>query len=240
MKTITFSGKCENGFRVKNHIDPETDTGIFKDFDTTETTNMSYMFADCSQLKHIIGLETFNTSNVQDMSSMFSDCTCVNIYIKDISKWDVQNVRNMNSMFCNNLSLKHVDFHLWKTPKLETCENMFKNCKNLKTVRLDEFGSSLYLKNIRNMFKRCVFIRYVNIPKIYLNPELSIYQYSMFDNAFILKYEPDNYDDTYGHIFTFDKLYSIIKQMNIKFFRDTNSDETDSDVDETDVIDSDD
>lgn len=102
--------------------------GDFTKLDTSQTTDMSYMFNNASanlyQLK-LIGLSNWNTSNVTDMSYLFngvgytqpgpesvdvganveSEITLqsenINIFeIGDLSEWDTSNVTDMSYMFC--------------------------------------------------------------------------------------------------------------------------------------------
>ena len=59
--------------------------------------DMSYMFQGCSSLKDI-NLSNFNTSNVTNMSWMFNGCELLSS-LPDISKWNTSNVTEMSRMF---------------------------------------------------------------------------------------------------------------------------------------------
>ena len=65
------------------------------DIDTSEITDMSYMF---TYSKFNGDISSWDVSNVESMDTMFyrSEFTGEN---GDISKWDVRNVKNMGSMF---------------------------------------------------------------------------------------------------------------------------------------------
>ena len=43
----------------------------FSNFDTSNVTDMSFMFNNCHKLKEIKGINKFNTNKVKDMSGMF-------------------------------------------------------------------------------------------------------------------------------------------------------------------------
>ena len=43
-------------------------------FNTSNVTNMSWMFFNCNKLKEIKGIDKFNTNKVTDMNSMFGKC----------------------------------------------------------------------------------------------------------------------------------------------------------------------
>lgn len=75
--------------------------------DTSEVTNMSYMFSYCSNLKEI---PQFDTSNVINMRQMFQGCT----YLKVVPLLDTSKISSslyINQMFnsCINLTDESVD-----------------------------------------------------------------------------------------------------------------------------------
>ena len=63
-------------------------------WDTSNVTDMSYMFGNNSAFNQDIG--NWNTSNVTDMNNMFRYNSAFN---QDISNWDTSNVLNMTYMF---------------------------------------------------------------------------------------------------------------------------------------------
>ena len=75
---------------------------LFKDVDTSNVTNMTAMFYDCSSLTSL-DVSGLNTSNVTDMTAMLYRCS--SIISLDLSGWDISNNTNMSSMFglCNAL-----------------------------------------------------------------------------------------------------------------------------------------
>lgn len=79
-------------------------------FDTSNTTNMSYMFGRCLNLTEL-DLSNFNTINVTNMNYIFNNCT--NLEILDIRNFDMRNVSkpNMNNMFsfCGELHTLRLD-----------------------------------------------------------------------------------------------------------------------------------
>lgn len=79
-------------------------------FDTSNTTNMGYMFGHCINLTEL-DLSNFNTINVTSMKYMFNDC--INLEILDIRNFDMRNVSksNMNYMFsfCSELHTLRLD-----------------------------------------------------------------------------------------------------------------------------------
>ena len=67
-------------------------------FDTSQVTNMSGMFEGCESLTSL-DVSNFNTSQVRDMSWMFGNCS--GLTSLDVSSFDTSQVIDMNSMFCN-------------------------------------------------------------------------------------------------------------------------------------------
>jgi surface protein len=57
-------------------------------FNTSNVTNMSYMFNELNEVTKIIGLENFDTSNVKNINYMFAECKKLeNI---DVSNFDTK------------------------------------------------------------------------------------------------------------------------------------------------------
>lgn len=75
---------------------------IFKDVDTSNVTNMAYMFYGCKALTSL-DVSKFDTSNVVNMLNMFYNCCALTSL--DLSGWDTSNVTAMPAMFykCNAL-----------------------------------------------------------------------------------------------------------------------------------------
>ena len=95
-KLLDYTKSCYDMFYSNTTI---TDlTGYISFDDTHNVTNMSGMFASCSNLQVIPLLDTRNVTN---MSNMFTDCRS----LQAIPPLDVSNVTNMSNMFtyCKNL-----------------------------------------------------------------------------------------------------------------------------------------
>ena len=106
---------------------------IFKDVDTSNVTNMSFMFEYCFYLTSL-DLSTWDTSNVTDMNNMFGGCGALTSL--DLSGWDTSNVTNMNYMFIYCSSLTSLDLSGWDTSNVTDMNNMFGGCSALKTIRM--------------------------------------------------------------------------------------------------------
>ena len=120
-------------------------------FDTSNVTNMYYMFYSCSGLTSL-DLSNFDTSNVTNMSSMFGSCRSLTSL--DISKFDTSNVTNMSSMFGSCRSLTSLDLSNFDTSNVTRMEYMFYICTNLTSLDLSSFDTSM-VTHMDGMFNGC-------------------------------------------------------------------------------------
>ncbi len=86
----------------------------FNNIDTSEVTNMSYMFRLCTSLTSITGLSNFDTSNVTTMRCMFE-----------------------------NVKVTSLDLSNFNTSKVTDIAYMFKNCSSLTSLNVSSFDTSL-------------------------------------------------------------------------------------------------
>ena len=105
-------------------------------FDTSNVTNMEYMFGSCWYILSL-DLSNFNTSKVTSMGGMFyNDSRLKNI----IGTLDMQNVTNANYMFYGCSALEEVHIHnLGENLDLSACTKLTHDClveliNNLQTV----------------------------------------------------------------------------------------------------------
>ena len=120
-------------------------------FNTHNITDMSCMFANCSNLSYL-NLSTFTTHNVIYMNSMFSYCKSIKHL--NLSNFDTNNVISTRGMFYNCENLKLLNISQFNTENVLNMEDMFYNCKNLKELDI----SSFYIdstKALADMFWNC-------------------------------------------------------------------------------------
>lgn len=78
-----------------------------EDIDTSEITNMAYMFYGCSALTSL-DISHFDTSNVTEMRSMFNCCPNLTVIYVDANKWNISNAITY-TMF-DNCGTDHVTY----------------------------------------------------------------------------------------------------------------------------------
>ena len=120
-------------------------------FDTSSVTDMSYMFKFCDDLTSL-DVSNFDTSNVTDMDGMFWDCSSLTSL--DVSNFDTSNVTYMSSMFgfCDDLT--SLDVSNFDTSNVTYMSYMFQNCSSLTSLDLSNFDTS-NVTDMSAMFNSC-------------------------------------------------------------------------------------
>ena len=96
---------------------------------TSEVTNMSFMFLKCYQLTSI-DVSHFNTSKVITMNGMFFDCR--GLTSLDLSSFNTSKVSYMVDMFWNSSNLRTIHVgNGWSTAAVTDSDDMFTFCTNL-------------------------------------------------------------------------------------------------------------
>ena len=127
------------------YIDTEI-TSIKKwKIDTSNVTDMNYMFGECYSLTSL-DLSSFDTSNVTDMEYIFNGCSALTSL--DLSSFNTSNVTNMYSMFDGCGALTSLDVSSFNTSNVADMYGMFGNCTSLTslTVTSSFFNSSTVKK----------------------------------------------------------------------------------------------
>ena len=127
----------------------EVDTVI-----TTDNTTTNEMFMDCTNLTTINGIDTWDTSNITNMSYMFSHCEALESL--DLSGFNTNNVTNMDMMFYHCYNLKSIDMRNFNLTNVQSkgeyipgyCMDMFTGCNNLRSIRLDNCDHDTIMKLI--------------------------------------------------------------------------------------------
>ena len=120
-------------------------------FDISQVTNMSYMFYSCSSLTNL-DVNKFDTSNVTSMYSMFSVCS--GLTSLDVSNFNTSQVTNMGLMFYNCSSLTSLDVSKLDTSQVTNMNNMFSRCYSLTSLDVSNFDTS-QVTNMGSMFYSC-------------------------------------------------------------------------------------
>ena len=101
-------------------------------YDTSNVTNMSDMFRNCSGLTSL-DLSSFDTSNVTNMSDMFRNCS--GLTSLDLSSFDTSKVTNMSYMFNHCYNLTSLDVSNFDTTNVTRMNYMFRDCTKLTHIK---------------------------------------------------------------------------------------------------------
>ena len=120
-------------------------------FDTSNVTNMAGMFSNCGRLT-TLNVSSFDTSNVTSMNAMF---ICGSLTTLDVSSFDTSNVTDMTQMFSSCSSLTTLDLSRFNTSKVTNMNLMFSYCSRLTTVYVSDLWDTDKVNSSNNMFIVC-------------------------------------------------------------------------------------
>lgn len=152
-----------------------------ENLDTSNVTDMSYMFAGCSALT-TLDVSALNASNVTDMSYMFAGCNALTAL--NVSGLDTSNVTDMRCMFHDCEALTKLDVSNFNTSNVTDMGSMFYGCKALTTLDVGGFDTS----NVTDMgfiFRDCEALTALDVSSF--NTANVENMMDMFYNCFELK-----------------------------------------------------
>ncbi|MCO6495494.1 MAG: BspA family leucine-rich repeat surface protein [Bacteroidetes bacterium] len=126
-----------------------TDTPVL-----AKVTNLSNMFASCTNLKGSSANWNWHTEGITDMSSMFSSASSFNA---DISNWNTGSVINMNAMFYIASNFNQ-NLNSWDVSKVTNMSSMFSSASsfdgNISSWKTDSVTDMSYMFNDASSFNQ--------------------------------------------------------------------------------------
>ena len=122
-------------------------------------TNAIGMFYDCSNLTSV-NFKDFDTSNITDMNHMFSYCN--RLTSMDVSGFDTSNVTDMRFMFYDCRALNNLDVSGFNTSEVTIMDNLFNGCSGLVSLDVSGFDTSK-VTGMRGMFQWCSSLTNLNL-----------------------------------------------------------------------------
>lgn len=170
-------------------------------FNTEKVTTMKQMFYGCTKL-HDLNISSFNTENVTSMNQMFSNCSSLDSL--DLSHFNAEgvNYHGLYAMFSGCSSLKFLDVSNFPAdrPKMQL-DAMFKGCSSLQTLDLSSFNTG-NASSVTDMFDGCSALRTIYVSDHFKIP-YSVKSSNMFRNCLSLKgaisFEPTKKNETYAN-----------------------------------------
>ena len=131
--------------------DQLTEIQSIGNLNTSEVTDMRWMFSNCSSLTSL-DLSNFNTANVTDMSAMFYGCS--GLTSLDLSNFNTDNVTNMRYMFYFCSGLTTLNLSSFNNENVTDMSFMFYFCSGLTSLDLSYFNTA-NVTNMSFMFNGC-------------------------------------------------------------------------------------
>ena len=131
-------------------------------FNTSNMTNMGYMFSYTEKLKKL-DISNFDTSKVTNMQGMFMGCFLLEEL--DLSHFKTSKITSMRYMFYQCESLKKLNIRGFDTSNVTTMYMTFDGCKNLTTFDFSYLNTSK-VTNMKSLFHSCEKLVEVNLTNI--------------------------------------------------------------------------
>ena len=168
-------------------------------FNTEKVTTMAQMFYGCTKL-HNLNIDNFNTENVSYMNGMFEGCSGLDTL--DLSHFNTRYVRKsgFNYMFngCSSLSSLDVSNFTTDKPSMQL-DGLFKGCRSLQTLDLSSFSTG-GASSVTDMFDGCSALQTIYVSDLFKFNSVS--SSNMFRDCHSLKgaisFEPSTIDKTYA------------------------------------------
>ena len=140
-------------------------------FDTSQVTDMRYMFSELSMLADL-NLSNFDTSKVTNMEGMFSFAS--KLASLNLSNFNTSQVTVMNRMFANMSNLTNLNLSSFDTSQVTEMSNMFYNTPNLTSLDLSTFDTSK-VTDMNSIFALAnSYVSKDKLEKIYVNNDFNI------------------------------------------------------------------
>ena len=148
------------------------DASSLENLDTSEYTDLSYMFCGCSEIKDFNFVKKWDVSKCKNFESMFFDCRFNNLDF--LSNWNLINAINLEDMFRNCINLNDINgIKNWNVENAENFNGMFDFCQNLIDANALQNWNMNKAKDIRWMFAFCNNLLYVD----------SLYKWKLNENV---------------------------------------------------------
>ena len=108
-------------------------------FVTEDVTDMSYMFAGCTDLSILSSINSFNTTNVTNMAHMFDGCSSLGQL--DLSSLHTHNLRSngMVAMFNGCSNLGELNLSSFTSEQITDMTDLFNGCSNMLDLYINQF-----------------------------------------------------------------------------------------------------
>ena len=144
------TGENDPGWKIDDTIDNVTQVVFDPSFANARPTTTYEWFFGMQNLQTIEGMEYLNTSEVTDMSVMFAWCS--ELTSLDLSHFNTAKVTNMGYMFYCCSGLTSLDLSSFNTSNVTYMNLMLYDCSNLTTIYAGEGWSTEAVTSSAQMF----------------------------------------------------------------------------------------
>lgn len=154
----------------------------FPNLNTSSCTNMAGMFSGCDQVTNWSFLNAWNTSSVTNMSYMFTDCLGMTV----MPTFDMQNVIDASYMFAGCFGLTTITPNVIGN-KVQNAEGMFQLCQSLDLKNIGDyttiFGHNNNLTNVSYLFDKCFALTKVGVHNVFTLDESGDFPVEVIDET---------------------------------------------------------
>ena len=126
---------------------------------TEKLESMFYMFDGCSSLT-ALDLSAWNLNNVKDVESLFKNCSGLTSVA--LPKVTSKKIQYMQRMFSGCSALTSIDLSGWNVENVTEMGDLFYDCSNLKVLNLSGWTPKSLTK-IYRMFLNCTSLENINL-----------------------------------------------------------------------------
>ena len=113
---------------------------IIFDYNYFYPNNLYSIFYNCISLQSL-ELNNFKTNYAKDMSYMFFNCKNLKSFLSKGIRFTNELLISIKGMFQNCESLTSLNLQLFYTPKVEIMWDLFKGCKQLNSLIINNFDT---------------------------------------------------------------------------------------------------
>ena len=121
-------------------------------------TNMNSMFQGCQSLTNL-DVSNWDTQNLIYASNLFRQTKLTSL---NLNKWNVEKIRNMDSMFRDCTELETLHISSWNTNSVRFLNNMFTGCSKLTKIDVSNFNTT-QVENFAHMFNNCTSLELLDL-----------------------------------------------------------------------------
>ena len=146
--------------------------------DTSSLSDLSQMFLN-RPISQISFTSQFNTEDITSFLTMFSGTQLIHI---NISTFDTYNVKGMQNMFSDCKNLKSIILSNFNNNKLQNLVGMFSGCSSLENITFINFNTE-HVEQAYSMFNSCNKLTYIDISSFKFSSTCDLRNFFNKDNA---------------------------------------------------------